>query len=96
MDGGRTRFWTRVLADERFRAAVIEDPLRAVSGAGDVEVSARQMRRLEEMTRDERVELVDEVVREAFLKTAIARYGPMAVDGPPPRVPDDNDDENGR
>lgn len=94
MDGGRTRFWTRVVADERFRDAVIDDPLRAVGEVDDIEVSAEQIRRLEEMSREERSDLVVEIIRTAFVKSAIARYGPVAVDGPPPRMPGDDDQKD--
>lgn len=92
MDGRKTRFWTRVVADERFRDAVIDDPLRALSEVDDIDVSAEQVRQLEEMSRDQRIEIVREIIRETFLMNAIARYGPVAVEGPidiPPR--DEND-----
>ncbi len=92
MDGRKTRFWTRVVADERFRASVIGDPLRALSDVDDVEVSAEQVRQLEEMSRDERSVLVDRVMRETFLMNAIALYGPVAVEGPIDLPPCDETD----
>ncbi len=92
MDGQKTRFWTRVVADERFRDAVIDDPLRALSDVTDVEVSAEQVCQLEEMSRDERAELVREIIRETFLMNAIARYGPVAVEGPDALPPRDETD----
>jgi hypothetical protein len=73
--------WTRVVADERFRAALVEDPLRAVADAGDVAVSPEQMRRLEGMDREERAELVGEVVKEVHLRGAEARFGRIGPDG---------------
>jgi len=77
----KTGFWTRVVADSDFRDAVIDDPLRAMGHADDVEVSAEQIRQLEEMTRDERVELVTEIVRDAYFKGALQRFGPLREDG---------------
>lgn len=88
----KTGFWTRVVADQAFRDAVIADPLRAVAAAADVDVSADQVRQLEDMTSDERRELVTEVVRDAFLKGAVSRFGPLFDDGslgPPLPPPDD-------
>lgn len=80
-DHPKTGFWTRVVADESFRDAVIDDPLRAMSEVRDVAVSARQIRQLEEMTRQERSELVIEVVRDAYMKGAVQRFGPLGADG---------------
>jgi hypothetical protein len=78
---GSVPLWTRVVADERFRAALVEDPLRAVADAGDVAVSPEQMRRLEGMDREERAELVGEVVKEVHLRGAEARFGRIGPDG---------------
>lgn len=101
MHAERTGFWMRVVADAEFADAVIEDPLRALSGVTDVEVSTAQVHQLEEMTRDERSEFVRGIVREAFLKGAIARYGQLAEEGllgaggplPPELRADEDDDE---
>jgi hypothetical protein len=76
-----TPLWTRAVADERFRVALIEDPLRAVADAGDIAVSPEQMRRLEEMDREGRAELVGEVVRKVHLRGAEARFGRIGPDG---------------
>ncbi len=91
MDEGRTRFWTRVVADERFRDAIIDDPLRAIAEVDDIEVSPEQVRRLEDMSREERSDLVLEIVRTTFVRNAIALYGPVAMDGPPPPIPGEDD-----
>lgn len=80
--------WARTVADQAFREALIEDPLRALAEAGNVTASAEQVRQLEEMDREERQELVLAVVREVHLRGAIARFGPIGPDGrlggPPP------------
>jgi hypothetical protein len=73
--------WVRVIADERFRAAVIDDPLRALAEFRDVEVSADQVRQLEEMTVEERQELVTQLFREAHFKGGQARFGTIGMDG---------------
>lgn len=106
MNAGRTRFWTRVVADATFAEAVIDDPLRALSDVPDIEVSAEQVRQLEEMSRDERTEFVRGIVREAFFKGASSRYGELAESGllgaggdlPPElrRDEDDADDGEGK
>lgn len=77
----KTGFWTRMVADQTFREAVIEDPLRAVAAATDVAVSADQIRQLEDMSRHERLALVTDVVRDAFFKGAVSRFGPLRDDG---------------
>ncbi len=106
MNTARTGFWTRVVADADFAEAVIEDPLRALSDVDDVEVSAEQVRQLEEMSREERTEFVRGIIREAFFQGASSRYGELAESGlmgaggelPPElrRDPeDDRDDDEG-
>lgn len=91
----KTAFWTRMVADQVFREAVIDDPLRALAGARDVEVSPEQVRRLEELTRDERAQFVTDIVRDAFFKGAVSRFGPLREDGAlgalPPRPPDEDE-----
>lgn len=77
----KTGFWTRMVADQTFREAVIEDPLRALARVDDVDVSPQQVRQLEEMSHTDRRELVTEVVRDAFFKGAVARWGPLGDDG---------------
>lgn len=77
----KTGFWTRMVADQAFREAVIEDPLRALARVDDVDVSPQQVRQLEEMSHGDRRELVTEVVRDAFFKGAVARWGPLGDDG---------------
>ncbi len=80
-DPDPTHLWTRAVADTAFRDALIEDPLRALAEVGDVRASAEQVRRLEEMDRDERAELVAEVVREVHWRGAQARFGRIRDDG---------------
>lgn len=69
------------MADPAFRDALIEDPLRALADAPDVAASPAQVRQLEEMDRDERAELVMEVVREIHLRGGQARFGDIRPDG---------------
>lgn len=76
-----THLWTRVVADLAFRDALIEDPLRALAEAGDVRASAEQVRQLEEMDRDDRAEMVTEVVREVHSRGFQARFGRLGDDG---------------
>ena len=76
-----TPFWTRVVADETFREAVLADPLRALADTPDVDVSSDQIRQLEEMAPDERREFVSEVVREIHMRGAVARFGNIGRDG---------------
>jgi hypothetical protein len=70
-----------MVADQTFREAVVEDPLRALARVDDVDVSPRQVRQLEEMSHADRRELVTMVVRDAFFKGAVARWGPLGDDG---------------
>ena len=81
-DGGATvPLWTRAVADERFRADLIDDPLRAVAAAGNIDVSAEQMRLLEEMDVETRTDLVTEVVRQVHWAGGAARFGGVGPDG---------------
>ena len=87
-----TRFWVRVVADHDFREALIADPLRALADTPGVEVSPDQVRQLEELTLDERRELVTDVVREVHVRGATARFGDVGPDGrlgggPPDEIP---------
>lgn len=63
MAEGTPSIWARAMADPAFRRELVEDPLRAVASAHDLDVSAEQVRRLEDMTRDQRAELVQELIR---------------------------------
>lgn len=74
-----TPFWVRVVADERFREAVVDDPLRAMAGVEGVEVSAEQITQLDEMDRDERVAMITEVVRETHIQGWSARLGSWEI-----------------
>jgi hypothetical protein len=76
-----THLWTRVVADTAFRDALVEDPLRALAEARDVRASAEQVRRLEEMDRDERAELIAGIVREVHWRGGQARFGRVRDDG---------------
>lgn len=71
----------RLVADERFRAAVVEDPLRALADAGPVRATPEQVRALEDMTREERSDAVTALVREVHLRGAQARFGRIRPDG---------------
>jgi hypothetical protein len=74
-EDARPSLWARTIADEAFRDALVYDPLRALARFQDVDVSPDQIRQLEEMTVDERRELIQRVVREAHLKGGAARFG---------------------
>ena len=74
-DSERPSLWARTVADEAFRDALIYDPLRALARFSDVDVSADQIRQLEDMTVEERRELIARVVRDAHLKGGAARFG---------------------
>jgi hypothetical protein len=76
-----THIWTRAVADLAFRDALIEDPLRALAEAGDVHASPEQVRQLEEMDRDERAEMVTEIVRQVHSRGFQARFGRLRDDG---------------
>lgn len=73
--------WVRAVADQAFREALIEDPLRALADAGDVTASPGQVRQLEEMDARERREFVTGVVREVHWRGATARFGVIGPDG---------------
>ena len=80
-DASRPTLWMRVIADEAFRAALIDDPLRALAVFPDVVVSADQIRQLEDLSRDEREALVTDVFRQAHLRGGHARFGMIGMDG---------------
>ncbi len=81
MEELRIPLWTRVVADPGFRDALIDDPLRALAGAGDVAASAEQLAQLEGMDADERGEFVRGVVREVHMRGGQARFGSIGPDG---------------
>ncbi|MDH3225685.1 MAG: hypothetical protein OEM67_01155 [Thermoleophilia bacterium] len=67
--------WARAAGDPEFRQALIDDPLRALAGVGETDVSAEQVRRLEELTVQERAELIQEVLREIAMHRARRNWG---------------------
>jgi hypothetical protein len=77
----RPTLWVRVIADEAFREALIEDPLRALATFPDVAVSPDQIRQLDDLELEERRVLVAEVFREAHLRGGQARFGTIGMDG---------------
>lgn len=77
----KTPLWTRAVADEAFRQRLIDDPLRALAEEPNIAVSAEQVRQLEEMDVATREELLTEIVREVYVKGAIARFGQIGPDG---------------
>jgi hypothetical protein len=77
----RRSIWVRAVADPVFREALIEDPLRALAGAGDVAASPGQVAQLEEMDRERRAELVTDLVRRVHFEGAQARFGRIQPDG---------------
>ena len=89
--GARPSLWARAVADGAFRDALIDDPLRALAGAPEVAASPEQVRRLEEMTRSEREELLREILREAMARRARQQWGDrfwspdLGMDPPGPR-----------
>lgn len=81
LESDRPTLWVRVIADERFRDDLIDDPLRALARHPDVAVSPDQVRQLDGMSREEREELVTRVFREAHFRGGQARFGTIGVDG---------------
>ena len=77
----RIPIWTRAVADPAFRDALIDDPLRALADAGDVEASTEQVRQLEEMELEEREAFVKGVVRDVHTRGGQARFGHVREDG---------------
>jgi hypothetical protein len=73
--------WTRAVADPAFRDALIDDPLRALAAAGDVNASPEQVAQLEEMDPEDRREMVLGVVREVHMRGGQARFGSIGPDG---------------
>ncbi len=80
-ESSQPTIWVRAIADERFRAALVEDPLRALAAFSDVAVSPDQVRQLDEMSRDEREGLITRLLREAHWRGGQARFGDVGVDG---------------
>jgi len=80
-EGSQPTIWVRAIADERFRTALIDDPLRALAAFPDVAVSTDQVRQLDEMSRDEREALVSQLLREAHWRGGQARFGDLGIDG---------------
>ena len=80
-DPKRPALWVRAIADERFREALIEDPLVALARFDNVTVSPDQVRQLEDMTVEERRELVTQVLRRAHIQGGAARFGQIGPDG---------------
>jgi hypothetical protein len=81
MEQIRVPLWTRVVADPVFREDLIDDPLRALAGAGDVAASAEQVEQLEAMGAEERGEFVRGVVLEVHMRGGQARFGKIGRDG---------------
>jgi hypothetical protein len=75
MAEGAPSIWGRAVGDPEFREALIEDPLRALAEVGRTEVSADQVRRLERMSRSERAELVQELIRRLAGRRAREAWG---------------------
>ena len=67
--------WARAAGDPAFRQALIEDPLRALAEFGTTDVSTEQVERLEQMSTEERAELVQEVLRAVASHRARQTWG---------------------
>lgn len=67
--------WARAIADPVFRDALIDDPLRALADTEQLDVSADQVRQLEEMSRAEREDLLRELLREVAGRRARQVWG---------------------
>ncbi len=83
--------WVRLVADDRFREAFIEDPLRALANAGPVTVSAEQVRQLDDLSPDERRDFVVGLVRDAHFHGGAARFGLWDPEWAPTRPADDDE-----
>jgi hypothetical protein len=93
-DANTPGIWVRAIADDRFRTALIDDPLRALAAFDNVRVSPEQVRQLEEMTRAERLALLTDMLRRAHIEGGASRFGSIGLDGriggPPTDIaPDD-------
>jgi len=88
-----TRFWVRVVADQDFREALIADPLRALASTPNIDVSAEQVRQLEQMDIEERSAFITEIVREVHFRGATARFGDIGRDGRLGGPPSSHDQE---
>ena len=80
-ESSQPTIWVRAIADERFRAALVDDPLRALAAFPDVAVSTEQVRQLDEMTLEEREALIAQLLREAHWRGGQARFGDIGIDG---------------
>ena len=80
-ESSQPTIWVRAIADERFRAALVDDPLRALAAFPDVAVSTEQVRQLDEMTLEEREALIAQLLREAHWRGGQARFGDIGLDG---------------
>lgn len=61
-----TPIWVRAVADPLFRENLIADPLATMAAHPEVEASPEQVRQLDEMSADERREVISELVREVY------------------------------
>jgi hypothetical protein len=80
-DAGAPSIWVRAIADDRFRSALVDDPLRALATFDNVRVSPEQVRQLEDMTRAERLALLTDMLRRAHIEGGAARFGAIGLDG---------------
>ena len=79
--------WARAIADEAFRDALIADPLRALAGTPGVKAPPEEIRKLEEMTEDERRELLREILEEAMRRRVHQMWGDRFWTPDDPRPP---------
>lgn len=81
--------WARAIADEGVRDALIADPLRALAATSGVGAAPEEIRRLEEMTEDERRNLVRELMVEALRRRVHQTWGDRFWTADDPRPPSD-------
>jgi hypothetical protein len=79
--------WARAISDEAFRDALILDPLRALAGAPGVSATPEEVERLEDMTEDERRDLVRRLLEEAMRRRVHRMWGDHFWTGDDPRPP---------
>lgn len=80
--------WTRAVADPAFRQALIDDPLRALAAAPDLAAPAADVRRLEAMSRDERADLMRELIVAVARQRARDQWGDRFWSPDEPDSPD--------
>jgi F0F1-type ATP synthase delta subunit len=73
--------WARAIADHAFREALIDDPLRALATFDHVSATPEQIRQLEDLSSQDRREVITAILRRAHIEGGAARFGQIGPDG---------------